>query len=141
VMHYLEGSDMVREERAKLAPGAPKGPMIPKKVAPYETLQAALLKAGPADEPLVARYRAVEAEVNACVSAFMAKGDPEWAKSEELIPLSDGSGTRDPRFVIADEACRAKRIEAAGAALLQQMNKTRDAGGAAYVAALKKRFK
>jgi|GEM_PF-3443472 len=128
---------------AALSGERPEAVALPRRHPPVKTaedLDHALSMAGPADKDIVDKYTAAEEKFRACVGKYMAKHDPSWGKSYELIYVNSGRNVTDVWFRRADKACNYAALEAHGKRLTRAINRARKKSAAAYLKALKARF-
>lgn len=70
----------------------------------------------------------------------MAKHDPTWGKSYELVNLRTGRTMSDEKFKVAHRVCGEAKLLAAERKFVAGVNASRKKSASAYLASLKKRF-
>ncbi len=133
-----------RLSASNVSGSAPIAASLPAKVPKLEiakNVESAMRLGGPSEDAIIDKYIAAETKLNACVGKWMAKNDPTWGKSYELVNLRTGRTLSDQKFRKADRICGLKKVERAGKVMIREVNRSRKKNAAAYLAALKLRFR
>ena len=109
------------------------------KPKPAKDLHEALVHAGDAEQPLVDAFAAAESKFNGCVGDWMAKHDPTWGKSYDLV-YSNGDTLSDRKFRQADAVCGRAKFDAVSKKVVADINASRVKNAAAYRKSLEARF-
>lgn len=128
---------------ASLSGNAPLSSALPAKPPKLEVavdVENALRLGGPSEDALIKTYLAAEEKLNACVGKWMAKNDPTWGKSYNLVNLRTGRTLSDQKFKRADRVCGLAKVERQGKRLIREVNRSRRKNAKFYLSALKERF-
>lgn len=89
---------------------------------PGKTVDQALGLAGPDEQKRVEAYLEKETAHNACVGTWMAKNDPTWGKSYELVSVRTGRTMTSIKFKQADAVCGLSKLDKASTAFVAAVN-------------------
>lgn len=120
----------------------PRPATLPKKpeLVVAKTVSEAYGILGAAEKPLRDALQARYDDFHGCVGGWMAKNDPTWGKSYELVNLRTGRTVSDEKFKVANRVCGESKLLAAEKKFVAGVNASRKKSALAYLASLKKRF-
>jgi hypothetical protein len=142
VVVRFDGSD-AKINPNQLATERPAQVVLPERAPEAKkagNVSEALNLAGKSEAPYTKKYLERRDKFDKCVYGYMAKHDPSWNKSYQLIYVRSGRNVKDVMYERADKACGANAFNKAGDAYVKEVNTSRQKSVQTYLDQVKARW-